>query len=105
MGVCGRAPSSSRFKKIASLQFFPAKHPNFENYRSTKSMGYLKGYSTKVDFVLTRGVGWKVPTFAIHYTTYQFVFFPYTSRRMAPLLFLLLAAHGRAVGVLDHDLD
>jgi hypothetical protein len=42
---------------------------------STKSMEYLKGYSAKAGFVLTRGVGWKLPTFATHYTTYRFVLF------------------------------
>jgi hypothetical protein len=43
---------------------------------STKSMECLKGYSAKPCFVLTRGVGWKLPTFATHYTTYRFVYFP-----------------------------
>jgi hypothetical protein len=42
---------------------------------STKSMECLKGYSAKACFVLTRGVGWKLPTFATHYTTYWFVLF------------------------------
>jgi hypothetical protein len=56
---------------------------------STKSMECLKGYSAKTGFVPTRGVEWKLPTFATHYTTYRFVlFFPDASRRVAPLLFL-----------------
>jgi hypothetical protein len=38
-------------------------------------MECLKGYSAKALFVLTRGVGWKLPTFATHYTTYRFVSF------------------------------
>jgi hypothetical protein len=52
-------------------------------------MECLKGYSAKPCFVFTRGVGWKLPTFATHYTTYRFVlFFPIHPRRAAPLLFL-----------------
>jgi hypothetical protein len=44
---------------------------------STKSMECLKRYSAKAGFVLTREVGWKLPTFATHYTTYRFdSFFP-----------------------------
>jgi hypothetical protein len=76
--VFGRAPSSSRFNKIAPLHFFPAKHPSSKNSRFTKSMDLapnstksiecLKGYSAKAGFVLTHGVGWKLPTFATHYT-------------------------------------
>jgi hypothetical protein len=87
--VFGRAPSCSRFNKIAPLQIFPAKHRSSKNSRSTKSMDLapnstksmecLKGYSAKACFVLTRGVGWKLPTIATHYTTYQFnSFFPKT---------------------------
>jgi hypothetical protein len=97
--VFGGAPSSSRFNKIAPLHFFPAKHYSSKNSRSiksmdlapnsTKSMECLKGYSAKTGFVPTRGVEWKLPTFATHYTTYRFVlFFPDASRRAAPLLFL-----------------
>jgi hypothetical protein len=37
----------------------------------TKSMEYLKGYSTNASFVLICGVGWKLPTFTTHYTTYR----------------------------------
>jgi hypothetical protein len=65
--VFGRAPSSSRFEKITPLQVFLAKHLSSKNSRSTKnmdlapnstkSMEYLKGYSAKTVFVLTRGVG------------------------------------------------
>jgi hypothetical protein len=39
-------------------------------------MECLKRYSAKSCFVLTRGVGWKLLTFATHYTTYRFVLFP-----------------------------
>jgi hypothetical protein len=42
---------------------------------STKSMECLKGYSAKAGFVLTRGVGWKLTTFATHYTSYRFICF------------------------------
>jgi hypothetical protein len=75
----GRAPSSSRFNKTAPPQFFSAKHPSSKNSRSTKymdlapnsakSMECLKGYSAKPCFVLTRGVEWKLPTTATHYTS------------------------------------
>jgi hypothetical protein len=75
--VFGRAPSSSGFNKTAPLHFFLAKHPSSKNSKSTKSMDLapnstksmecLKGYSAKAGFVLTRGVGWKLPTFATHY--------------------------------------
>jgi hypothetical protein len=51
---------------------------------STKSMECLKGYSAKACFVLTRGVGWKLPTFATHYTTYRFVLFPSPMRPVPP---------------------
>jgi hypothetical protein len=51
---------------------------------STKSMECLKGYSAKPCFVLTHGVGWKLPTFATHYTTYWFVFFPETPPAPSP---------------------
>jgi hypothetical protein len=84
-GVFGRAPSSSRFNKPAPFQFFPAKHPSSKNSRSTKfmdlapnstkSMECLKGYSAKPCFVLTRGVGWKLPTTATHYTNVPVRFF------------------------------
>jgi hypothetical protein len=42
---------------------------------STKSMECLEGYSAKTGFVPTRGVKWKLHTFATHYTTYRFVLF------------------------------
>jgi hypothetical protein len=81
-GVFGRAPRSSRSTKTAPLHFFHAKHPSSKNSRSTKSMDLapnstksmecLKGYSAKACFALTRGVGWKLPTIATHYTTYRF---------------------------------
>jgi hypothetical protein len=44
-------------------------------------MECLKGYSAKACFVLTRGVGWKLPTFATHYTTYRFVPFSLSPTR------------------------
>jgi hypothetical protein len=44
---------------------------------STKSIECLKGYSAKAGFVLTRGVGWKLPTFPTHYTSYRFVCFSF----------------------------
>jgi hypothetical protein len=99
--VFWRAPHSSRSTKSAPLHFFPAKHPSSKNSRSTKSMDLapnstksiecLKGYYVKPCFILTRGVRWKLPTFATHYTTYRFVlFFSDTSRR------LLLPVRGRA---------
>jgi hypothetical protein len=94
--VFGRATSNSGLKKVAPLQFFPAKHLSSENSKSTKimdlapnstkSMEYLKGYSAKAGFVPTRGVGWKLPTFATRYTIYRFNFFPIliVSRRLPP---------------------
>jgi hypothetical protein len=49
---------------------------------STKSMKYLKGYSTKAGSVLIRGVGWKLPTFATDYTNLPVQFyFPRTLTR------------------------
>jgi hypothetical protein len=49
---------------------------------STKSMDCLKGYSAKPYFVLTRGVGWKLPTTATHYTSVPVRFyFPQATRR------------------------
>jgi hypothetical protein len=56
---------------------------------STKSMEYLKGYSAKASFVLTRGVRWKLPTFATDYTDLPIRFcFPRTltcaTRRLHP---------------------
>jgi hypothetical protein len=46
-------------------------------------MECLKGYSAKPCFVLTCGVGWKLPTFATHYTTYRFVLFSSPTRPVA----------------------
>jgi hypothetical protein len=55
---------------------------------STKSMECLKGYSAKPCFVLTRGVGWKLPTTATHYTNVPVRFFspsrPVASRSKNP---------------------
>jgi hypothetical protein len=84
----------------ASLHFFSAKHPSSKNSRSTKSMDLapnsnksmecLKGYSAKAFFVLTRGVGWKLPTTATHYTSVPVRFFfprrPVNSAATLPLL-------------------
>jgi hypothetical protein len=66
-GVFGRAPQNSRSNKTTPLHFFPAKHLNSKNSRSTKSMDLapnstksmecLQGYSADACFVLTRGVG------------------------------------------------
>jgi hypothetical protein len=47
-------------------------------------MECLKWYSAKVCFVLTRGVGWKLPTSATHYTTYRFVLFSPPPRNPSP---------------------
>jgi hypothetical protein len=44
---------------------------------STKSMECLKGYSVKPCFVLSRGVRWKLPTFATHYASYLFIYFSF----------------------------
>jgi hypothetical protein len=106
-GVFGRAPRSSRSTKTAPLHFFHAKHPSSKNSRSTKSMDLapnstksmecLKGYSAKACFALTRGVGWKLPTIATHYTTYRFnSFFP----RLPP--HAIFASLSRPVAFLLH---
>jgi hypothetical protein len=64
LGELHTAPDPT--KQLHSI-FFPAKHINSKNSRSTKSidlapnstksMECLKGYSAKACFVLTRGVG------------------------------------------------
>jgi hypothetical protein len=53
---------------------------------STKSMECLKRYSAKSCFVLTRVVGWKLPTFATHYTSYWFICFSFLRHRRPFLL-------------------
>jgi hypothetical protein len=44
---------------------------------STKSMECLRRYFAKSCFVLTRGVGWKLLTFATHYTSYRLICFSF----------------------------
>jgi hypothetical protein len=63
---------------------------------STKSMEYLKGYSAKAGFVLTRKVGWKLLTFATHYTTYRIVLF-FTVHHLRP------SSSSRATHLLPRD--
>lgn len=94
-GVFGRAPNSSRFKKTAPLQIFLAKHSQLQKLQiqknlnlapnSTKSMESLRGYSANTVFERTREVVWKLPTIAIVYTGYRFVFFFLSRSHLLPV--------------------
>jgi hypothetical protein len=95
LGELHAAPNPQ--KQLRSI-FFPAKHHSSKNSRSTKSMDLalnstksmecLKGYSAKALFVLTRGVGWKLPTFTQH--TGSFLFFSSPCDPRPPSTFPLL---------------
>jgi hypothetical protein len=66
LGRVWESSTQLQIHKNSSTPFFSAKHPSSKNSRSTKSMDlapnstkfmeYLKGYSAKAGFVLTRGV-------------------------------------------------
>jgi hypothetical protein len=95
-GVFGRAPNSSRFKKTAPLHFFSQtlptpKTPDTKKQNlnlapnSTKSMESLRGYSVNTVFERTREVVWKLPTIAIVYTGYRFVFFFLSRSHLLPV--------------------